>query len=183
MSFQNKKSAIILIIVFACFWNLLNAQGQSKIDFFTTSENDIIEITSEKLITFNKENRAVFKNSVIVIKGDMSIKCNELEVFYDNNSKNNMQGGKLDRIVAKGNVRITQGDKAAICGMATLDNNRQILTLSKKPKVWQGKDFMSGQEIVVYMKEGRVEVEGHDGKPVEVIIYSTKTPADVDKTK
>ena len=85
MSLQNKKSAIILIIVFVCFWNLLNAQGQSKIDFFTTSENDIIEITSEKLIAFNKENRAVFKNSVIVTKGDMSIKCNELEIFYDNN--------------------------------------------------------------------------------------------------
>jgi len=182
MSFQNKKSAIILIIVFACFWNLLNAHGQSQIDFFKTSENDMIEITSEKLIAFNKENRAVFKGSVIVIKGDMSIKCNELEVLYENNSENNIQGSKLDSIVAKGNVRITQGDKAAICGMATLDNNRQILTLLDNPKVWQGKDFISGHKIVVYMKEGRGEIKGHNEKPVEVIIYSTKTPPD-DKIK
>lgn len=113
-----------------------------------------IDITSDRVETFSKENRIIFKGNVMARQKDMVIYSDSIEalVFED--------GKGIEKVVAGGNVKIQQGLRVASCQKAVFYNLDQKIVLTGDPKVWEGENIVSGEEIIFDIAKNRIEVRG-----------------------
>ncbi len=116
-----------------------------------------IDITSDRVETFSKENLIVFRGNVMARQKDMVIYSDSLEalVFED--------GKGIEKVVAGGNVKIQQGLRVANCQKAVFYNRDQRVVLTGDPKVWEGDNLISGEEIIFDIAKNRIEVKGGPG--------------------
>jgi lipopolysaccharide export system protein LptA len=116
-----------------------------------------IDITSDRVETFSKENLIVFRGNVMARQKDMVIYSDSLEalVFED--------GKGIEKVVAGGNVKIQQGLRVANCQKAVFYNRDQRVVLTGDPKVWEGDNLVSGEEIIFDIAKNRIEVKGGPG--------------------
>ncbi len=127
---------------------VLPEQGETK----PLDAGQPIDITSDRVETYSKENLIVFKGNIMARQEDMVIYSDSLEAML-------IEGGKgIERVVAGGNVKIQQGIRVANCQKAVFYNIDQKLVLTGDPKVWEGENMVSGNEIVFYVKQNRIEV-------------------------
>lgn len=113
-----------------------------------------INITSDSMEAETKANKVTFKGNVVARQKDMTITSSELTATYTDDGK------ELREVLATGNVRITQQDKIAVADSALFLNTERKIVLTGNPKVWQGKDLVSGEKIIYYLDEDRTIVEG-----------------------
>jgi lipopolysaccharide export system protein LptA len=112
------------------------------------------DITSDRVETYSKENLIVFKGNVMARQKDIVIHADSLEALIIEDGKG------IDRVVADGNVKIQQGIRVASCEKAIFYNIDQKVVLTGDPKVWEGDDLVSGDEIVFDIEKNRIEVRG-----------------------
>lgn len=115
--------------------------------------HDPIDIKSDRLEAHNKERKIVFQGNVRARQRDTLIFADKLTTYYDRAGKD------VERIVAEGNVKITQLDKVATSREAVFENFTRRIILKGDPHLWQGKDELRGEMITVYLDEDRVFVE------------------------
>lgn len=113
-----------------------------------------IDITSDKVEAFWKENLIIFKGNVVARQNDMVIYADSLEAVTIEDGKG------IERVTAGGNVKIQQGLRVANCEKAIFYNLDQKVVLTGDPKVSEGENIVSGDEIVVDIDKNRVEVRG-----------------------
>jgi outer membrane protein assembly factor BamD len=133
-----------------------------------------IDITSDRVETYSKENLIIFKGNVMARQKDIVIYSDSLEAMV-------IEGGKgIERVVAGGNVKIQQGIRVANCQKAVFYNIDQKLVLTGDPKVWEGENMVSGDEIVFYIEQNRIEVNRGLGGRGKAKIY---TGGEIEKLK
>ncbi len=133
-----------------------------------------IDIISDRVETYSKENLIIFKGNVTARQKDVVIYSDSLEAMV-------IEGGKgIERVVAGGNVKIQQGIRVANCQKAVFYNIDQKMVLTGDPKVWEGENMVSGDEIVFYIEQNRIEVRGGPGGRGKAKIY---TEGGFEKTK
>ncbi|MCX8116697.1 MAG: outer membrane protein assembly factor BamD [Desulfobacterota bacterium] len=116
-----------------------------------------IDITSDRVESFSKENRILFKGNVVARQKDVVIYSDSLEALI-------LDGGKgIDKVIAGGNVKIQQGARMASSEKAVFHNRDQKIFLSGDPKMWEGENMVTGEEIVFDLAKNRVEVRGGPG--------------------
>ena len=116
-----------------------------------------IDITSDRVETYSKENLIVFRGNVTARQKDIVIYADSLETMI-------IEGGKgIEKVIAGGNVKIQQGVRVANCQKAIFHNVDQTLILTGDPKVWEGNNMVSGDEIVFHIEQDRIEVKGGPG--------------------
>jgi lipopolysaccharide transport protein LptA len=113
-----------------------------------------IDITSDKVEAFWKENLIVFRGNVIARQKDMVIYADSLEALVVEDGKG------IERVTAGGNVKIQQGVRVADCQKAVFYNLDQKVILTGDPKVSEGDSIVSGDEIIFDIDKNRVEVKG-----------------------
>jgi len=113
-----------------------------------------IDVTSDKVESYWKENLVIFKGNVIARQKDMVIYADSLEVVT------NEDGKGIERVIAGGNVKIQQGLRVAHCQKAVFYNLDQKLVLTGDPKVSEGDNIVLGDEIILDIDKNRVEVKG-----------------------
>jgi outer membrane protein assembly factor BamD len=113
-----------------------------------------IDITSDRVETYSKENLIIFKGNVIARQKDIVIYADSLEAVVIENGKG------IEKVVAGGNVKIQQGLRVATCEKAIFYNMDQKVLLTGDPKVWEGDNMVSGDEIVFDIEQNRIEVKG-----------------------
>jgi lipopolysaccharide export system protein LptA len=69
-------------------------------------------------------------------------------------------GKGIERVTAGGNVKIQQGLRVANCEKAIFYNLDQKVILTGDPKVSEGDNIVSGDEIIFDIDQNRVEVKG-----------------------
>lgn len=116
-----------------------------------------IDITSDRVETYSKENLVVFKGNVMARQKDIVIYADSLEAVIIADGKG------IEKVVAGGNVKIQQGLRVASCQKAVFYNIDQKVVLTGDPKVWEGDNMVSGDEIVFDIEQNRVEVKGGPG--------------------
>jgi lipopolysaccharide export system protein LptA len=129
-----------------------------------------VNITSDRMVADNRNRTVNFLGNVVAKREDMIIFSDQLSAFYTEQSK-------IEKIIARGNVKINQTDRTATCQEATFFQlPQQKVVMTGKPKVWQGKNIITGDKMTILIKEDRVEVEsdkqegGKQGR-VNAIIY------------
>jgi outer membrane protein assembly factor BamD len=113
-----------------------------------------IDITSDKVEAYWKENLIIFRGNVIARQKDMVIYADSLEAVTIEDGKG------IERVTAGGNVKIQQGLRVANCQKAIFYNLDQKVVLTGDPKVSEGESIVSGDEIIVDIDKNRVEVRG-----------------------
>lgn len=113
-----------------------------------------IDITSDKVEAYWKENLIIFKGNVIARQKDIVIYADSLEAVIIEDGKG------IERVIAGGNVKIQQGLRVANCQKAVFYNLDQKVVLTGDPKVSEGDNIVSGDEITFDIEKNRVEVKG-----------------------
>ncbi len=148
------------------------------------SEKKPIHITSDLLTTDNESGFVEFSGNVRATQGTTIIVSDRLKVFYkeDADSAQKISGGPgaVEKIVAKGNVKINFDDKEAVSNEAEYITDTQILVLSGPDSkvTTANKESISGAKITLYRADGRIKVESGQGKRVEAVFYDTSRKAD-----
>jgi lipopolysaccharide transport protein LptA len=135
--------------------------GEAKL--VDTSEP--VDITSDRVETYSKENLIIFKGNVIARQKDIVIYADSIEAMV-------MEGGKgIEQVLAIGNVKIQQGLRVASCQRAVFHNLDRKMILTGDPKVSEGDNMVSGEEIIFDLTQNRVEVKGGTGGRGKAKIY------------
>ncbi len=132
-----------------------------------------IDITSDQVEAYGKENLIVFKGNVIARQKDLVIYADALEVTV-------LEDGKgVERVIAGGNVKIQQGLRVANCQKAVFYNLDQKFVLTGDPKISEGENVVLGEEIIFDIEKNRVEVKGGPSGRGKVKIQ----PGEIEKLK
>ena len=102
--------------------------------------------------------RVTFRRNVVVEQGDLRIFCDWLEASYPSDGS-----GGPDRLVARGGVRIVQGDSEVRCTEAVFEPKREraVCTSSDGPATLRrGNDLIEGKEIVFDLGRSTLRVSG-----------------------
>jgi lipopolysaccharide transport protein LptA len=93
-------------------------------------------------------------------------------VYYGETTKGSAQkeSMKIEKIVAKGDVRITRQSGLATADEATYYWDDERVVLTGKPVVQQGDDFVEGTVVTLLLKENKSLVEGSEDTRVRAVI-------------
>jgi len=116
-----------------------------------------IDIMSDSVETYTKENLILFKGNVTARQKDMVIYADSLEAVIIEDGKG------IEKVVAGGNVKIQQGLRVANCQKAIFYNLDKRVVLTGEPKLSEGDNTVSGDEIIFDMDQNQVEVKGGPG--------------------
>ncbi|HOP48487.1 MAG TPA: lipopolysaccharide transport periplasmic protein LptA [Desulfobacteraceae bacterium] len=171
-----RHTRFILFIIFL-FYVLLEcfAGAQGLKQTFSKSEQEPIIIKANTLEVIETSKQIIFTGEVNAKKEDFVIDCQKMVVHYKNRPALDRSEGvdtSIEKIIATGKVRITraQGGEATANEAVYYPQDEKIV-LSDNPVVVQGKDFVEGDRITIFLKENRSVVESEEDKKVRAIIF------------
>ncbi len=106
-------------------------------------------ITSDSLIIYKKENKALFKGSVVARKDEITISADSMLVYYDET------GSRIKRIEAEGNVKVVKDSKTIISERAVYLGDEDSITFTGDPIAMDGRNMVKGDKIIYYISEDR----------------------------
>ena len=110
-------------------------------------------IKSDSLTINAKERVFTYKGNVEVTQGDMTLIAKTIEGIYT-------EDGRINKLVARGDVVITKQDIKATSQLATYDAPSAIVTLSENPQLQQKDSILIADRIKVFLNENRSQAEG-----------------------
>jgi lipopolysaccharide transport protein LptA len=116
-----------------------------------------ISIDADELEFFaqpDESRRLVFRKNVRVVQGDVTLQADELEAYYP------PEDSRPERLEARGNVRVQQGDRHARCEVARYLAATRILTCSGRAELIYGCDEVRGDSIEFDLAHDRARVVG-----------------------
>lgn len=84
------------------------------------------------------------------------------------------EAGRIEKIVAKGAVRIEREGKVGTCETATYLVQQGLFSMEGNPVLQDGANTVTGQVVKLYFKDNRSEVLGGEGKRVEATFSTPK---------
>ena len=127
--------------------------------------NAPVSVTSDRLEADDKLHQVRFIGNVVAKQGDVVIYAKELVLVYPE------KGRDIDRIEALGGVRIVQGNRVATGEKASFFNQQRKIVLTGSPRVYQGDDFLEGDEIIVLLDEQKSIVKSDHGSRVNAVFH------------
>lgn len=150
-------------------------QGETLKDEIQKMGPEAMVITSRTLELNDTTGVVTFSGEVRAEKGDFVIECRQMHVYYEGS------GGKktseqvetrIHRIVATGDVRIERAQGGvATSQKAVYYQKDEKAVLTGNPVVKQGKDFVEGERITIFLQENRSVVEGGEKGKVRAVIF------------
>ena len=110
-------------------------------------------ITADELHSDQANHQSVFTGKVIAVGTSFRLTCQEMTVFFTNDNK-------VDRIVATGDVIITQPDRITHCGHAEYFRDEDKFVLTDQPVIYDHKNKIAGPQITIYRTTQKMEVTG-----------------------
>jgi lipopolysaccharide export system protein LptA len=153
-----------------------------------------ILIEADRMETSQEESIVVFSGHVRANQNDLIIKADAMTVRYlgtevQPNSTTDVPAvgltRQIDKITAKGNVKIVQGDWVATGDTMDFNAEKRIVILFGNAKARQEKSMVSGEKIILYLDEGRSVVERStaEGERVKAFIYPASQGNKDDKSR
>jgi len=141
------------------------------------------KITSDKMHYDPSGKQVIFTGKVRVEHTDFLLFSDTITVFFPRTpSRGGVDAsllatdpGRIEKIIAKGNVRIEREGKTGQCQKAVYLVQQGLLTMEGNPVLQDGKNKISGKTVKFYLKDNRSEVEGGKDKRVEALFFSPKS--------
>ena len=117
-----------------------------------------VEITSDRLDLDQAAGTAVFTGQVKVGQGTLRLAADRVEVFYDAASTG--PTGKVQRMVATGNVTLANGTEAAEADHAVYEVAAGTIAMDGNVLLTQGQNALSSQRLDIDLNKGTGRLEG-----------------------
>jgi lipopolysaccharide export system protein LptA len=162
---------------------ILTAAGAALAAKALEASDEPIHVVADQLEVDNQGQVATFIGAVKATQGDVKITSDRLQVYYDQDQKEQQAeqaagimdgGGKVRKVVALGHVKVVQEDRVAVGQKATYWAGGRKMLLEGAATVWRGKNQVSGEKITVFLDQDRALVHGKPGKRVSVTIQPEK---------
>lgn len=142
---------------------------------FTRNRKDPVNIEANSLEVRDKEKIAVFRGNVIVVQGDTTMRCKELEVHYEGSAlgtdprqkvpatkgqQKSESAQRIKRLVAIGGVIVTAKDQKAVGDKGIFEMATNIVILDGNVVVTQGQNIMNGDKLTVNLTTGTSKLDG-----------------------
>jgi len=112
------------------------------------------------------------KGKIIVFKGNVVAKQEDLQIFSETMTAYlNETSNEIDKVEAKGNVKIVKAERTATCEEALFENAKGEITLKGNVVVYSGPDRLAGDTVIYYLNEDRVSVEGEKDKRARITVH------------
>ncbi len=112
-----------------------------------------VHIKADRMTVYKKDRKIVFEGNVSLKREDIFVKADVAEVYLDEKFEN------IKRIVARGRVMATQGDRNARCGRLEYLQDKEIMRLTINPVIWTRTGVVSGEVIIVHIESEVIEIE------------------------
>ena len=149
-----------------------------------------LHITAARLEADQTKGLVIFTGSVKAVYGDATLYSDQLQVYFKakpappkgtptppqekagQSPLGDMGAEKIDRIVAKGNVRMVQEDRVATGDQAIYYKDRDEVVLTGNPQLWRAENTLKGERIIFNLATKKVLVESSPQRRVEALLYS-----------
>ena len=125
-----------------------------------------ISITADQLDLSRTKQQAAFRGNVQVQQANSLLTADELEVFYTDNKTSNQ---KIQRFIATGNVKITNGSEVATGQWARYDLTSSLIEMGGKVMLEQQGNHISGDSLIIDLKKGEGKVKATPGSRVKTL--------------
>ena len=169
--------AVFCLLIVYCAQGIC-AEQDNKSSADTQSPQPMI-IKSDSLVVDDSTKLVTFEGNVSAQRQDFTIDCDKMLVYYKSSETNNpassAMGSKITKIVAEGHVRIRRKvGGEALARHAEYYEGEDKVVLTGDPMVKQGRDFVQGDRITIFLKQGKSIVESSPQKKVKAVIYPKK---------
>jgi lipopolysaccharide export system protein LptA len=127
-------------------------------------ERGPVHITSQQLEADYQAKVITFIGDVVARQKEFTLYADRLLLFIGGEMK------EIEKIVARGNVRMVQGERTATCNEATYYHREGTVVLRGEPVVREGDNWVSGKRIIYYIDEQKSVAEGEGEDRVKVTI-------------
>lgn len=172
---MNRRSWVATVIVLV---NLVLPVGSGRAQERQKGKS-AITITSDRLEVNRKLHSAIYTGNVMADDKDkdLVVLSDKMEFLFDEKME------RIEKGVATGNVRITNGEKKATGDQLELFRDEDRAVLTGDPRVWQDNDLITGTKITIFLKEDRAIAEGGPSKRVTAILYPKSEGAERSKSE
>ena len=164
-----------------------SALGQENLNTTTP-----IQIEADRMETSQEKNIVIFSGHVRANQNDLIINADAMTVRYSGAGNQPSSATdvpaeglsrQIDKITAKGNVKIVQGDWVATGDTMNFNSDKRMVILSGNAKARQDQNVVSGEKVTLYLDEGRsvVERSTQEGERVKAFIYPASQEEKDDK--
>lgn len=141
--------SVLLLIA----WTPLPAQTTDDSDTETPPPPGATVITSDELHSDQQNHISIFSGKVVVVGTNFRMTCQEMTVLFSTDNK-------VNKLVATGDVIITQPDRITHCGHAEYFRDDDKFVLTDQPTILDHKNQISGPQITIYRTTQKMEIEG-----------------------
>ena len=180
-----KRKRFFITAVTVVLLSLLAASGavdgREKDIFgsFQRGEGKPTHITADRLEAYKAQEMATFSGNVVATHDDWVVTSDSLTFYFEKaketsdrvGSKQIEGGAEISRIEARGNVRITQGERIVTGEKAIFYREEQKAIVTGDPVLREGDNVIEGDKVIVFLEEKRGMVESAKGKRVSATIY------------
>ena len=157
---MRKLTYAIVIIITCLLAPLASAQmvGEFK------GERGPVHINSQQLEADYQAQVITFIGDVVARQKEFTLYADRLLLFIGGEKE------EIEKIVARGNVRMVQENREATCHEATYYHREGTVILRGEPVMREGDNWVSGKRIIYYIDEQKSVVEGEGKDRVTVTI-------------
>ncbi|TCQ11734.1 lipopolysaccharide export system protein LptA [Rhizobium sp. PP-F2F-G36] len=143
-----------------------SAQQKSRMNGMKLSNDQPIQIESDKLEIKDPESKAIFTGNVKVVQGATTLQAGSMVVYYKSGG-GSISGGnaEIDRIEVDNKVFLQSGTQQATADSGQFNMAAQTLVLKGKQVVLsEGKNVFSGCQLNVQMETGEAQLDSCGGR-------------------
>ena len=157
------------------------------------SAKDPVSIDADKLVYYDKEQKAVYSGNVVVVQGDTKLTCAAMTVFLDRASapatataaasegeNGPSSGAGIRRLEAAGPVTVVSKSQVATGDNGSYDKNESKVLLIGHVTLSDGQNVTKGEKLVYDLKTGQATVENG---PRAGRVHGLFVPGDTGKAK
>ena len=154
------------------------AQNNGPFGGFKHDRTEPIEITANSLEVRQAENLAIFDGEVVAGQGTLRLTADRVEVTYSQDNQSDSETGAIQKMVARGNVFISNGSETAQGERAEYDVDAGKINMSGSVVLTQGDNVISGQTLTINLNEGQGKIEGAGSGRVKSIFTPSSQSQD-----
>lgn len=166
-SFRLAGTFILLGLFASAYVSPVVAQEtKSKMKGLELSNDEPIQIESDKLEIKDPENKAIFTGNVKVVQGTTTLQAGNMVVYYKKGGGAISSGNAdIDRIEVDKKVFLQSGTQQATADSGEFNMTAQTLVLKGKQVVLsEGKNVFTGCQLNVQMDTGEAQLEACGGR-------------------
>jgi len=135
-----------------------------------TNSKEPISVDADKLVYFDKERKAIYSGSVVVIQGDTKMTCSAMTVYLNQSPAQGPDGlagaragppsnSGINRIEAAGPVTVVSKTQVATGDSATYDKGEDKVLLIGNVTLSDGQNVTKGERLIYDLKTSQATID------------------------